>query len=69
MEDGTCDLLEDHVKSDLYDVIVVGAGISGLTAAYEVLKKVPNAKLIVLEAKGKVRENFRTAGAYWVLVD
>ena len=36
----------------VYDVIVVGAGISGLTAAFEVLKKNPDAKLIILEAKG-----------------
>lgn len=47
----TCSV--DRLKR-CYDVIVVGAGISGLTAAFEVLKKIPNAELLVLEAKGGV---------------
>ncbi|XP_059142720.1 probable flavin-containing monoamine oxidase A [Physella acuta] len=37
-----------------YDVIVVGAGISGLTAAYNIKKKDPNAKVVVLEGKDRV---------------
>ena len=35
-----------------YDVIVVGAGASGLTAAYELNRSTPKCKLIVLEAQG-----------------
>ena len=34
------------------DVVIVGAGISGLSAAYEVLKKRANTKVVILEAKG-----------------
>ena len=35
------------------DVVIVGAGISGLSAAYELLKKRPQTNLVVLEAKGR----------------
>lgn len=35
------------------DVVIVGAGISGLCAAYELLKKRPQTNLVVLEAKGR----------------
>lgn len=38
---------------EIVDVVVVGAGISGLSAAYELLKKRPQTKLVVLEAKGR----------------
>ncbi|XP_071820900.1 amine oxidase [flavin-containing] A-like isoform X1 [Apostichopus japonicus] len=33
-----------------YDVVIVGAGLSGLSAAYEITKKKPEAKIIILEA-------------------
>lgn len=37
-----------------FDVIVIGCGLSGLTAAYEIFKLDPNIKLCLLEAKGTV---------------
>ncbi|BFZ02776.1 hypothetical protein BsWGS_05815 [Bradybaena similaris] len=36
------------------DVIVVGAGISGLTAAFNIKKRYPEAKVVVLEGKDRV---------------
>jgi glycine/D-amino acid oxidase-like deaminating enzyme len=34
------------------DVIILGAGISGLTAAYRLLQKDSSLRILVLEAKG-----------------
>lgn len=34
------------------DVIVIGGGLSGLTAAYHLLRNKPDRKVLVLEAKG-----------------
>lgn len=34
------------------DVVIIGAGISGLSAAYELQKNRPNIKFVILEAKG-----------------
>jgi flavin-dependent dehydrogenase len=34
------------------DVIIVGAGISGLTAGYRLLQKDSSLRIVVLEAKG-----------------
>ena len=45
--------------SESVDVVVVGAGISGLSAAYELMKKRPKTRLVVLEAKGKASSNNR----------
>ena len=35
-----------------FDIIVIGCGLSGMTAAYEILKLDPEIKLCLLEAKG-----------------
>ena len=39
---------------DYYDVIVVGAGLSGLSSAYFMKKKYPNLKFLIIEAKDRV---------------
>lgn len=39
-------------KSDVYDVIIVGAGISGINAAYRVQSELPGSKYALLEARG-----------------
>ncbi|XP_046560280.1 probable flavin-containing monoamine oxidase A [Haliotis rubra] len=42
------------MSSDTYDAIIVGAGISGLTAAHRLKKKDPNIRVLVIEAKDRV---------------
>ncbi|XP_041364297.1 probable flavin-containing monoamine oxidase A [Gigantopelta aegis] len=41
-------------EEELFDAIVVGAGISGLTAAYHLKQRDPNIRILVLEAKDRV---------------
>ncbi|CAF4059162.1 unnamed protein product [Rotaria sp. Silwood2] len=41
-------------EEDIVDVIVVGAGISGLYAAYRLKQTAPELKILVLEAKDRV---------------
>jgi len=48
---------EDSLPIVDVDVVVVGAGISGLSAAYYIHKKDAGIRLAVLEAKGK-QESF-----------
>ena len=38
------------------DVVVIGAGLSGLSAAYYLTKKDRSLRVVVLEAKGKTQE-------------
>ncbi|KAK0551452.1 hypothetical protein OC846_002019 [Tilletia horrida] len=46
----------------LYDVIVVGAGISGINAAYRLQDQAPHKKFLILEATDKI-------GGTWALFD
>ena len=38
--------------NDLFDIIIVGAGISGINAAYRVQTELPSASYSILEARG-----------------
>lgn len=38
----------------MYDIIIIGAGISGLYAAYKILKLSPDSKILILEAESHV---------------
>ena len=38
----------------VYDVIIVGAGVSGSTAAYTLKKSCPNLKMLMIEGKDRV---------------
>ena len=45
-------------NSTVYDVIIVGAGISGSNAAYILKKRCKNIKILILEAKGNNLAHF-----------
>jgi monoamine oxidase len=47
-------------ENTVYDVVVVGAGISGLTAAYNLVKKLDHIKILIIEAKDRVGGRTRT---------
>ncbi len=40
-------------EGEILDVVIVGAGLSGLTAAHEILKIAPMTSIVVVEAKSK----------------
>lgn len=44
----------NNIDPEVYDVIIIGAGISGSNAAYELKKKCKNIKILVLEAKDRI---------------
>ena len=41
-----------EVNQQVYDVVVIGAGISGSNAAYIMSKRCKKLKILVIEAKG-----------------
>lgn len=44
----------DADKTSKYDVIVIGAGVAGLSAAYRILTHRPGTKVLLLEARDRV---------------
>ncbi len=49
--------MTEEEDKEIVDVIIVGAGISGLYAAYRLKQKSPELKILVFEAKGKKKSN------------
>jgi monoamine oxidase len=47
---------ENELGNPKYDVIVVGAGMAGLSAAYRILTQRPGTKLLILESRGRMGE-------------
>jgi protoporphyrinogen oxidase len=37
-----------------YDVIIIGAGLSGLSSGYFIKKKYPSLSLLIIEAKDRI---------------
>ena len=59
----------DHSGSMMmteYDVICIGAGFAGLTAAHTLLKAKPSLKICVLEAKGTVDSSLSAHTQIWL---
>ena len=44
----------DKPPNDLYDIIIVGAGISGINTAYRIQTDLPSARYTILEARGDI---------------
>jgi len=47
-------------SSQIYDVIILGAGISGLATAYEILSNRPDSSVLILEARDRVGGRIHT---------
>ncbi len=44
----------NNATDDVYDVLIVGAGISGINAAYRIQTELPSANYTILEARGGI---------------
>jgi protoporphyrinogen oxidase len=45
---------ENELGNPEYDVIIVGAGMAGLSAAYRILTRRPDTKLLILESRERI---------------
>ena len=45
---------ENELENPKYDVVIVGAGMAGLSAAYRILTQRPDTKLLILESRERV---------------
>ena len=44
----------EKLPNDLYDIIIIGAGISGINTAYRIQTDLPSARYTILEARGGI---------------
>lgn len=44
----------DDVDFDDFDVVIIGGGLTGLTAAYKIMKKNANLSLAIIENQGVI---------------
>lgn len=60
-------------QNSMYDIVVVGAGISGLVAVYYILKKTPTLKLLIVEKEtqygGQITDRIACEGNRWFSLD
>lgn len=45
---------EDEDETPHYDVVIIGAGLSGIAAAYHLKNKCPNKKIVILESRSRI---------------
>jgi monoamine oxidase len=46
--------IKDNFTHDMYDVVIVGAGISGCYSAYRLRQQYPNIRMLILEKSNRV---------------
>lgn len=44
----------NNEENNQYDIVIIGAGVAGLTAAYTLKKTDPNLRILILEAKNRI---------------
>ncbi|MEE2904339.1 MAG: NAD(P)/FAD-dependent oxidoreductase [Myxococcota bacterium] len=54
MSHGQRSYISGAMKTESYDVIIVGAGISGIAAAYHIKRKCPNRRIRIIEARDTI---------------